>query len=360
MTLRRVVKLRARFPELDIESALILNPTNVGYLSGFTGSTAALLVTGSRAVFITDSRYRLQADRECPSFEIAITPRGGAYGETIGEQAREVGARSLGLEGDFVTLAQHEQLAKNLDGITLKPVGNLVGALRRIKEEDEIARIRAACRLTDRAFEFLLTCVRPGRTEREVAVELEYFMKREGGQKEAFDSVVASGPRSALPHGRASERVIQAGDFVTFDFGTRIRGYSSDLTRTIVLGSASAKQREVYGIVLEAQLAALAAIRPGAEAKAVDAVARDLITARGYGDCFGHGLGHGLGREVHDHAGFSPRSEVVLAEGMVLTVEPGIYIDGWGGVRIEDDVVVRSEGCEILSQAPKELIEIPE
>ena len=184
-------------------------------------------------------------------------------------------------------------------------------------------------------------------------------MKREGAEKEAFDTIVASGARSAHPHGRASSKPLEAGDLITFDFGARIGGYNSDLTRTVVLGAANARQREVYEVVLEAQLAALAAIRAGAEAKAVDAVARDLIAARGYGENFGHGLGHGLGRTVHDHTGFSTRSTVVLEAGMVLTVEPGVYLEGWGGVRIEDDVLVTHEGCEILTHAPKHLIEVP-
>jgi Xaa-Pro aminopeptidase len=257
-----------------------------------------------------------------------------------------------------MTVRQFNKLGEELKEATLEPVDDLVSPLRAVKDEEELRRIRHACAIADAAFEQILPLVRPGVIERDLAIELEHFMKKRGAEKEAFDTIVASGPRSALPHGRASARRLEAGDFVTFDFGARWEGYNSDLTRTVVLGRASDEQRKVYMTVLGAQMAALGAIRAGAEAKQVDAVARDRIAAAGYGERFGHGLGHALGREVHDGGGMNSRSEMKLAAGMVLTVEPGIYINGWGGVRIEDDVVVTGEGCEILTHAPKELIEL--
>ncbi|MGI8969099.1 MAG: M24 family metallopeptidase, partial [Dehalococcoidia bacterium] len=242
--------------------------------------------------------------------------------------------------------------------IELRPTEEIVETLRRVKDEGEIDLTRAACGIVDCAFEFIVTLVRPGVSERELATELEYFMKKAGSEKEAFDTIVASGARSALPHGRASEKLLEAGDFITFDFGARVGGYHSDITRTVVLGTASERQREIYQVVLDAQQAALAALRPGMTGKEADQVARDLIAAHGYGEQFGHGLGHSLGRHVHDGGGLSQRVEMTLEAGMVLTVEPGVYLENWGGVRIEDDVVLRDNGAEILTHAPKELIEV--
>lgn len=355
----RLDRFRARLRDLAQGAALILNPVDVGYLSGFTGSTAALLVTPSEARFLTDSRYTVQAHRECVGWTVAVTQTSSGYDELIADQARLLGLRELAVEADYLTVARHEVLHKRLPDIQLHPVEDLAAPLRRIKDAGELAHIRAACALADRAFDYVLNLLRPGVAERDIAAELEYWMKRHGSEKEAFDTIVASGVRSSLPHGRASSKLLELGDLITFDFGARIEGYSSDLTRTVVLGPASDRQREVYGIVLEAELAAIAAIRPGASCRDVDAVARDLIAARGFGQNFGHGLGHGLGRSTHDHVAFSPRSTVVLEPGMVVTVEPGIYLDGWGGVRIEDDVVVTEHGCEILTHAPKALIQVP-
>jgi len=355
----RLKKLRAQLEAQGASAALLMKAADVGYLTGFTGSAAALLVLPDRALFITDGRYAVQAERECPGFEVALTDTSSGYQEKIVERVKELGVAQLAVEGDYLTVMQYEALQAKLEGVELKPLGDLVLAPRRVKDEEELLRIRSACAIVDRAFDFLLTLIRPGVRERDLAIELEYFMKKDGSEKEGFDTIVASGVRSALPHGRASEKELEAGDFITFDFGASVGGYHSDITRTVVLGRADEEQRKVYQVVLESQLAALAAIRAGAEGKAVDSAARDIITAAGYGDRFPHSLGHGLGRDVHDHPALSQRVELKLEPGMVVTVEPGVYIDGWGGVRIEDDVVVTEDGCEILTHAPKHLIEIP-
>lgn len=357
----RLQRFRERLRQHELPGALLLEPINVGYLSGFTGSTAALVITQERARFITDSRYAVQAQQECPDFEVVVLGDSGGYNEKIQEELRTAGTASLAVEADYLTLERFDQVRGNLEGIDLRPVVGLVTALRAIKDAEEIALIRQACGLVDEGFEYLRTILKPGLMERDVAAELEYFLKKRGSEKEGFDTIVASGWRSALPHGRASEKLIEAGDLITFDFSARVGGYYSDITRTVVLGTATDRQREVYHVVLEAQLAALGAIRAGMEGKAVDAVARDLIRDRGFGQYFGHGLGHGLGRVVHDYPArmLSPKSDTVLEPGMVVTVEPGIYIEGWGGVRIEDDVVVTADGCDILTSATKELIEIP-
>lgn len=355
----RLERFRSRMAELGLPAGLLLDPLNVGYLSGFTGSNGAVLATPDRALFITDGRYATQAKQQCLGFEIVVAPSSGAFLEAVAEQARGLGAAELAVEAEFVTLAAAEALREKLEGVTLKPAKELALPLRRVKDAGEIAAIREACALADRTFEYLLTLLKPGVTERAIAADMEYFMKKQGSEREAFDTIVVSGANSALPHGRPSDKPLAPGDFITFDFGARIRRYPSDLTRTVVLGTATDRQREVYQTVLDAQLAAIAAIKPGADGKAIDSLARDLITARGYGERFSHGLGHGLGLHIHDHVAFSQRSELKLEPGMVLTVEPGIYLEGWGGVRIEDDVLVTDEGCEILTHAPKHLIEVP-
>lgn len=356
--MNRIERFRSRLSGLNLNAALVLDPLNVGYLSGFTGSNGAVLVTPERAVFITDGRYTTQAKRECAGFEIAIAPSSGAFTDAIAERAKDLGAPELAVESDYVTVARLAELQDKLKETRFKPVGSLASPLRQVKDAGEIAAIREACGIADRAFEYLLTLLRPGVTERELAADLEHWMKRHGSEKEAFETIIVSGANSALPHGRPSDKPLEVGDFVTFDFGARVRRYPSDLTRTVVLGAATDKQREVYQVVLDAQIAAIAAIRPGADGKGIDSVARDLITARGYGEQFSHGLGHGLGLHIHDHVALSQRAEVKLEAGMVITVEPGVYLEGWGGVRIEDDILLTEDGHEVLTHAPKELIEV--
>jgi Xaa-Pro aminopeptidase len=355
----RLARLRAALAEMQLPAFLVTQTDNVGYLSGFSGSSAALLITPGEAVLVTDGRYTSQAQHESPGFVVRQCEATQSLIDCVAAQVKSMALSTVGIEGAAVTLQQFEALNKELTGINLKPTSGVVETLRLVKDEAEIERIRAACVIADRGFQFILTQIRPGIAERDLAAELEYFMRKSGSEKEAFETIVASGARSALPHGRASDKPVEVGDFITFDFGARLNGYHSDLTRTVVLGKASERQREVYQTVLDAQQAALAALRPGLTGKEVDGVARDLIAARGYGDRFGHGLGHGLGRQVHDGGGLSQRIDLTLEPGMVMTVEPGVYLEGWGGVRIEDDVVLREGGIEVLTHAPKELIEIP-
>ncbi len=231
--------------------------------------------------------------------------------------------------------------------------------MRKQKDSPELAAIRAACALADRGFEHLISLIRPGVSERFLALELDYWLKRHGSERTAFEIIIAAGPNSAKPHAHPSERLLEVGDFVTADFGAVVDGYLSDLTRTVVVGVATEKQREVYATVLAANRAAVAAIRAEASGMTVDKAARDVIAERGYGEYFGHGVGHGLGRLVHDHPGLSPKFDTKLEAGMVLTVEPGIYIEGWGGVRIEDDILVTPTGAEVLTHANRELLELP-
>jgi Xaa-Pro aminopeptidase len=355
---QRLARLRAAMAEAQLPAFLVTQIDNVGYLSGFSGSSAALVVTPDTALFFTDGRYATQAQRECPGFEVRQSDMTQSLMDRVTAEVKGLGIPTVGIEGNSITVNQLEAMQKGLEGVELKPTSDVVETLRRIKDEGEIERIRAACGIVDRAFEYILGQLRPGISEREVAAELEYWMKKAGSEDEAFPTIVASGARSALPHGRASGKLLEKGDLITFDFGARVGGYHSDLTRTVVLGQATERQREVYEVVLDAQMAALAALRPGMTGKEADQVARDRIAAHGLGENFSHGLGHGLGRHVHDHPALSQRAEITLEPGMVVTVEPGVYLEGWGGVRIEDDVVLRDGGIEILTHAPKELIEV--
>lgn len=352
----RLDKLRACMAEKELPALLVSQMTNVGWLTGFSGSNGFALVTPYEAIFATDSRYTEQAKAECPGFEIVLLPTSAP--EEITAVLQRANAPKIGFESDHLTFRMHEVYREKLpDAIELVATSKIVDDLRLTKDAEEIARIEAACAVADRTFEMALPLLRPGACERDVLLEMEWFVRKECRAEAAFDFIVASGPRSALPHGRASERVMQRGDLVTLDFGARLNGYNSDITRTVVLGPPTDEQRKVYEIVLEALRRGIEAIVVGADGKAVDAVARDYITDAGYGDYFGHGLGHSLGRAVHDGNGFSKRSELTVGPNMVFTAEPGIYIPGWGGIRIEDNIVTTTDGPpRLLTHSTRELL----
>lgn len=351
--MKPIERLRERMSELNVEAALISNATNVGWLTGFTGSTAMVIVTPSDAVFISDSRYREQAKEQVDSMTVEILQAPKTYPEVVAEQARKLGAPRLGFEAEHVTFAQHSSWEKTMVGIDLHPVEKLADRLRMVKFDWEIERIKAACGVADACFDHVERLFQIGVTELDIAIEIEFFIRRQGATV-AFDVIAVSGARSARPHGVPSDKKLESGDFLTLDFGACVDGFNSDMTRTVLIGEPTTKHREVYDAVLEAQLAAIESIRPGAVGKDVDKVARDVLARHGLDQFFGHGLGHGLGRLVHDVGSLSTASEDVLEEGMVFTVEPGVYIEGFGGVRIEDDVVVRATGAEILNRTPKD------
>ena len=339
--------------------ALLLTDTgNIGYVSGFTGSTAQVLITPDEALFITDSRYTLRAMAECQGFRIVETPSGsGGYGEALQNVLKErPQVRRLGFEAGHVTVSQWETFRKLTPDVEWVGTTDIVGTLRLVKDAGEVDTIRRAIAVAEAAFESVKPLLRSGTREQDFAIELEFAMRRGGAEGVAFDTIVASGALGAHPHHHAGPRPLALGDFVTIDWGATVDGYHSDITRTYAIGRVSEKQQEVYGVVLEAQQRAIAAIRPGKTGKEIDAVARDFITERGYGEAFGHGLGHSLGRSVHDGPGFSARAEtLILQPGMVLTVEPGIYLENWGGVRVEEDILVTENGCEILTHLPNAL-----
>lgn len=354
MNTKRLEKLSQRLHEQQVDGILVMRPENRRYISGFTGSSAYILVTPNQAVLLTDFRYDQQAREEAPNFE--VIQHGQSVTDALAEQVQRLGIGTLAFESDFLTYASYSNFKEKVPGVEWVPTEGIIEKLRQVKDSHEIDILRTAARIADAAFTHILDFLRPGLTEREVALELEVFMRKNGAQGPSFDTIVASGVRSSLPHGVATDKVIEAGDFVKMDFGAQFQGYCSDITRTVVLGQPSERQREIYQIVQEAQQKALDGLHAGMTGKVADALARDLIEARGYGENFGHSLGHGIGLYIHESPRLSKVSEDVLEPGHVVTVEPGIYVAGFGGVRIEDDVVILEDGIDILTHSTKELL----
>ena len=348
----RLERLRSHFPE-GIDALLVAKPENRAYLTGFTGSAGYVLVSRDLALLLTDFRYVEQAAEQAPDFTVKdFAPSlHDALQQALGENK----LLRLGFESEFVTFGNYQGFAEKLQ-VELVPQTGVVEKLRMVKDAEELSYMRQAANIAEEALKLTLPKIKAGVTEAFVALELEIAMRRLGAERVAFDFIAASGPRSSLPHGRASERVMQAGDFLTLDFGAVYNGYCSDMTRTFVIGAPTPEQIKIYGIVLDAQLAALSVIKPGLLGKDVDKVARDVISAAGYAERFGHGLGHGIGRAVHEGPSAGTKGEDALQPNMVITVEPGIYIPDWGGVRIEDMVVVTPSGCENFYSFSKELI----
>jgi len=339
-----------------VDGVLVYSAENRRYLSGFTGSTGYVIVGRSNADFITDFRYREQAAKQCAAFEVLI--QSNSLPETLTQVMKKNNIKSLGIEEDFMTVGFLEEIRKHMPAMQLIPSSNIFAKLRVRKEPSEIENIRKAAAIADEAFSHMLEYIKSGMSENEVALELEFFMRKKGASGNSFESIVASGVRSSLPHGTATEKIIENGEFLTLDFGCVYNGYCSDMTRTVFIGKATEKHKKIYDIVLRAQLEALEAIKPGVTGKSVDSTAREIIKNEGYGEYFGHGLGHGVGLAVHEEPRLSILGETILEPGMVVTDEPGIYIPDFGGVRIEDLVLVTEKGYETLSKSPKELIEL--
>lgn len=352
----RLIKLRQQMDERHIDALLVTRIQNIFYLSGFTGSTAALIVTSKDCRILVDPRYSVQARRECLNAQVHDY-FGKSTIAAAAELANELGITRLGYEADHLTVSSFRDLRKNIRAdIKLRSTRNMVENLRRIKDEHEIGLTRRAAAIADQAYASIIGEIKSGMSEKDVALMIDFTLRKLGADKEAFETIAAAGPNSACPHASPTDAVLKPGQFLKMDFGARYKHYNSDITRTVCLGEASDRQCKVYQIVLDAQLKAIEAIAPGKLGKDIDAVAREYIASMGYGENFGHGLGHALGIDVHDGVGFSTTSDVVLEPGMVLTVEPGIYIEGWGGVRIEDDVIVTETGAEVITASPKQLV----
>lgn len=354
----RVEVVRRKMREQGAPALLVTQIRNVAYLTGFSGSSGFVVLTESDGVFITDSRYDEQAQEQVKALPVSVYANPTTAAQAIAEQVHRLGITTLGFEAEHLTFATHRQYVDEMKDVALVPLEGVIDPLRRVKTPEEIQKIRAACGIADACFDHVLRLMQPGVAEYDIAMEIDFYIRRQQA-KVAFETIAISGERTSRPHGTPSERKLQKGDFVTMDFGAKVDGYCSDLTRTVVILEASDRQREVYQAVLDAQLRALDAIRPGVPAREVDAIARQALAEKGLDQYFGHGLGHGLGADVHDVGRMSPSSDDVLEEGQVWTVEPGVYIPGFGGVRIEDDVVVTSGGCEILTSSPKELLVLP-
>jgi len=352
----RVARLREAIAGTEGHALLVTNRLNVRYLTGFTGTSGAALISADKAVFVTDFRYTEQAAEQARGFD--IVKHGADMNATIAGLLKEWGAQKLLIEEQDVTYAAYRKMEEAFRPAELLRSEGIVEKLRMTKDEDELAILQEAADLADRTFDHILAYLKPGATERSIALEIEFFMRSQGATSSSFDTIVASGERSALPHGVASDKTIGTGEFVTLDFGAYYKGYCSDITRTVVVGQASDKHKEIYAIVQEAQQYALDHLRPGMTGKEGDALTRDIITRYGYGEYFGHGTGHGIGLEIHESPRLSLTGDVVLTPGMVVTVEPGIYLPGFGGVRIEDDVVMTEGGIRILTSSPKRLIEL--
>jgi Xaa-Pro aminopeptidase len=340
---------------------LVTDLINVRYLSGFTGSNGALLVFADdrEAILATDGRYRTQAAQQAPGLEVAIERAVGRY---LAGRAASDGVAKLGFESHVVTVDGMDGLTSELTGPTeLVRASGTVELLREIKDAGELALLRLACEAADAALAELVARggLRPGRTEREVARELESFMLDHGADTVSFETIVAAGSNSAIPHHRPTDSVLQSGDFVKIDFGALVAGYHSDMTRTFVLDKAADWQLEIYSLVAEAQKAGREALRAGADLRGVDGAARQLITDAGYGENFGHGLGHGVGLQIHEAPGIGATSAGTLLAGSVVTVEPGVYLPGRGGVRIEDTLVVPQETPDSAERAPELLTRFP-
>lgn len=350
-----LTRLREKMAEQDIPAMLLSEIDSVQWATGFSGSSGYVLLNHEKGLFVTDSRYKIQAREEVTELPSASFASPVEAADFLKEQAEELGLAELGFESASVSYSTYGDWSKRLAPIKLTPVADLIGPLRMVKSADEIARIGEACGVADACFQHVLRLIQPGVPEFDIMLEIEFFIRRQGLEL-AFPPIVVSGENSARPHGHATEKPLAEGDFVTMDFGAKVGGYCSDITRTVVVGEPTERHREIYGQVLKAQMAAIDAMKPGVAARDVDALARRVLDEKGLARHFGHGLGHGLGKLVHDAGRMNATSKHVFEPGQVWTVEPGVYIEGFGGVRIEDDVVITENGVAVLTNSPKELL----
>lgn len=349
----KIEKLRAYLNSSDLDGALISEPHSLRYFTGFTGGEGFALVSRGGCRLYTDSRYTTQAEHECKEATVHTVTRESPYILQISSACSSQDIVRIGFEDDSMTCRVYCAFAKEMQNVQFLPLGKAFVKMREIKTEKEIALITAAEEIGSAAYAHAAGLLTPGMTELEAAAEIEGFMKRSGAERLSFETIIASGARSAMPHGTASGKKIEKGDLVVMDFGCIYNGYCSDMTRTVAVGCASEKQKELYDTVLAAQQAAFELIRPGIVCRDVDRAARRVIEDAGYGEYFGHGLGHGVGLDIHEEPAFSARDDTVLAPGMVLSVEPGIYLPGAYGIRIEDLIVVTENGFRNLASVDK-------
>lgn len=351
----RINRLLDRAALAEGEGILVQKPSNMFYLSGYTGE-GLLLAGRGRKLIVTDSRYTEQAERQAFGFEVHTIKTGVSHFTLAAGLCANEKITHLRYEDDHVTVKDFASMQSALAGITFTSLNNLPEQMRVIKDEGELALMEKACAISCEAFDYILGYIKPGLSEKEIELALNFKMFELGAQALAFNSIVASGPNGSLPHAIPGDRKVQSGDMITLDFGAKFQGYCADMTRTIAVGKPADEMRKIYDIVLRAQKASQDALAPGKDCAAVDKIARDLITDEGYGDYFGHGLGHSLGIDVHEDPRLSPVSKARLETNLVITVEPGIYVPGLGGVRIENSCVITDTSSRSLVSAPRELI----
>ena len=362
---QRRERLTRLLGEEGIDVLLISSPVNVTYLSGFTGDSTALLLTRDRVLLVSDSRYTGQLADECPDLPTHIRSTAQKLPEAVAESINGLGVRSVGFESNAITVAEFEFLRSLAPSLDWKGGSDRVERLRMVKDASELTQIRTAIEVAERAFTVFRALLRPEDTEKDLCDALEHYARRAGGSGTAFPPIVAVGERAALPHAPPTDRTVASGELLLVDWGVSAPLYKSDLTRVLdtrktanfstTTSTAAGKLEEVYAVVLRAQEAAFRAVRPGAPARDIDAAARSVIAEAGYGDYFGHGLGHGFGLQIHEAPWVRPNSDMRIETGMVFTLEPGIYLPDWGGVRLEDDVLVTPEGVERLTHLPRDL-----
>lgn len=344
-------------PKENLDFLLVTFLPHVRYLSGYSGTNGMILLWAKSSIFFTDFRYKEQAKQQVKNMKVQVVQRDLFSG--LSNEALLRGKRiKLGFEANHLSCQVYRRLKSLLPDCLLVSTEGIVETLTVRKDKGEIGKIRKAVRITDRVFSEILDFIKPGVKELDIAAELEYRMKKHGSSAPYFETIVASGKRAALPHGVASSKRIKKGEFVTMDFGAVFDGYTADMTRTVVVGKASKKQKQLYNLVLKAQRRAISRARSRMKACNLDKTARDVIKRAGYGKYFGHGLGHGIGLLVHDNPAVNPTNQLRLEPGMVITIEPGVYIPNWGGVRIEDDILITQRGCQNLTKSEKGLIEL--
>jgi Xaa-Pro aminopeptidase len=355
MISNRVARVRGEITKKGLDALIVSSLFNIRYLTGFTGSNALLIITQKSSVFLSDIRYTLQAKQEVKDCRRIIITKIGLYEEATKRNLLD-SSKKVGFESQQVTYAQYRTLRKLFPSTSFFSTSDVVEEIMLVKDEHEVEMIRRAVKISDQVFHEILKDIGSGVSELEVAAKISYLHKTFGAERDAFEAIVASGERSALPHARASEKKIKAGELVTLDFGCVVGGYNSDITRTVAVGKASLGAKRMYDVVREAQQEAIDSAKGGIWAKDLDAVARKQIERRGFGKYFNHSLGHGLGLHVHERPKVSARSKEKLRAGSVITIEPGVYIPEFGGVRIEDDVLLTENGCVVLNEATKEFI----
>ncbi|MCC0635481.1 MULTISPECIES: aminopeptidase P family protein [unclassified Clostridioides] len=351
--MNKIEKIRKYLKEYNVDGILINSSTNKFYIGNLFSSSGYVFITKDKQYIIVDFRYFEEVKRKSDLFDVILMDKNRTYFDIINDICRNQNIKEIGFEGSEVSFDSYKSMNNKLN-VTLKSID--LSTLRKEKDEDEIKYIKKACEIVDATFYHIIDFIKVGMTERQVENEIVRFIKELGGQKESFDTIVASGLRGALPHGKASEKIIEYGDFVTFDFGAKYNNYCSDITRTICMGTTNKELEKIYNIVKKANEECIKVLKPGMTAGEIDKVARDIISSYGYGDNFGHNLGHGVGIMVHEYPALTSESNEVLKEGMVVTIEPGIYVPELGGVRIEDDVLITQDGCMRLTISTKDLI----